>query len=161
VLIGVGVLKEKISARGLAMLLVTFTAVMIVIIGSTKYTGAKEDAVWWHFLILGLNPIVKAMGIVMMRKVRDLRASVLACWTNFFQIVFYVPLVYIVDDGMSICRTFLTADWCILAGLGLCTVCAQTFRFAAIKRCEATKMQPYTFMRPLQQFATDFLLFGT
>ena len=47
-----------------------------------------------------------------------------------------------------------------LLALGLCTMLAQTVRFKATKLSEASKLQPYAFTRPMQQYITDSYLFN-
>jgi len=73
----------------------------------------------------------------------------------------FVPAVYLSGSDLSILYKLSIVDLLCLTGVGGLTIVNQVFRFRALKYSEASRMQPYAFLRPLQQYLTDILLFNT
>ncbi len=73
----------------------------------------------------------------------------------------FLPVVYISGNDLAILKTFSITDLLFLFGVGGLTLVNQVMRFRALKYSEASRMQPYAFLRPLQQYLTDILIFHT
>ena len=80
---------------------------------------------------------------------------------NFTQIIIFPIAVYSMGSDLSIIYLFTAADYFCLIGVGGLTIINQVMRFRALKNSEASRLQPYAFTRPLQQYLTDILVFST
>ena len=75
--------------------------------------------------------------------------NVVSCYMNLFQMLVFLPTVYIVGKDLTILKTFSITDMLFLIGVGSLTLVNQVMRFRALKYSEASRMQPYAFLRPL------------
>jgi hypothetical protein len=84
-----------------------------------------------------------------MRQVRKMHEQVVSCYMNLAQLVVFVPLVYFTGSDLTIWRQFNYIDLVCLFGVGTLTIINQVCRFRALKLSEASRLQPYSFLRPL------------
>lgn len=75
--------------------------------------------------------------------------------------IVFLPAVYISDNDLTVLNKFSIIDLLCMCGVGGLTLVNQVMRFRALKYSEASRMQPYAFLRPLQQYLTDILIFHT
>jgi drug/metabolite transporter (DMT)-like permease len=134
---------------------------MVILGGETKEnTNPLYDPSIWAYVALLSNPLAIAAGNLAMRKGKKLNDSVVSCYMALAMLVFFLPFCLVSGKDLTIIADFSALDWVCIWFIAAGTIVSQTLRFMALKNHTLTGVQPYTFLQPLQQFATDLLLFG-
>ena len=107
-----------------------------------------------------MNPLAVSTGNIAMRKGRKLNDNVVSCYMALSLFLVFTPICIATGSDLTLIFSFSTFDWACLFFIAAGTVFSQTMRFKALKETELTKVQPYTFLQPFQQFLTDFLVFS-
>ena len=114
-------------------MIVAFIGAVILIMGNPNDSIGAQDSTLFGFISLLLNPVLVAIGTIMMRSMRELNESVVSCYMNGASILVFTPLVYLQGADLSPCFSFTLADWCWIVGLSLSVIGSQTFRYKALQ----------------------------
>lgn len=84
VFLGVVFLKEKLPMKEALVLAVSFASVLLVILGANQSENPDDQVgkEWWMWVILFMNPIIKSVSSILLRKIKKLNVSVVSCWLN-------------------------------------------------------------------------------
>ena len=127
-------LNEKVTRRDILMVMVIFTAVVLVILGAQGKERETMQSDWVAVSCLIIQPFMLAGGVIAMRRMKKMHSMVVSTYTNFFLMI--TSLIAIASTpGLDF--TFLnqlnTTSWvmfCLVAGL---TIGEQTTKFMALK----------------------------
>ena len=97
---------------------------------------------------------------ITIRKMRDVNEWVPCAAAKFTQIPLFFLFMVVCDNDLWLWTRFGLFDYFIIFSSGLFSILSQTFLFKALRNHSASALQPYSFLRPLQQFLTDIMFFN-
>ena len=80
-----------------------FCGAIILILGGANEDPVPEGSSLIGFICLIFNPVLVAIGTVMMRSMKKLNESVVSCYMNSTSILVFVPIVYWQGADLSPC----------------------------------------------------------
>jgi drug/metabolite transporter (DMT)-like permease len=155
-LLSVMLLGERIHWRrwlGIAMAFVG-----VVLIGFSPGVFAS----WQGLLLVVIAAFVGAVGLVAIKRVRDLEPLELQAWLAWGSVPLLLPLTLLLEDGQlaSLTEAGVTGWGALLYSAVLASLVAHTSYFALIRRYPVSTVAPVTVLTPLFSVFFSVLLLG-
>ena len=96
---------------------------------------------------------------ITMRQMRKVNEWVPSAAANFTQIPLFFLFMIVCGNDLWLFTSFGLLDYFVVLCSGIFTILSQTFLFQALRNHSASALQPYSFLRPLQQFVVDTMFF--
>lgn len=155
-LLSVMLLGERIHWRRWLGISMSFAG--IVLIGfSPEVLGA-----WHGLLLIVAAAFVGAVGLVAIKRVRDLEPLELQAWLAWGSLPLLLPLSLLLEDGQlaSLGTAGLTGWSALLYSAVLASLVAHTSYFALIRRYPVSSVAPVTVLTPLFSVFFSVVLLG-
>ncbi len=119
-------------------------------------------ASWQGLLIIVTSAFIGAVGLVAIKRVRDLEPLELQAWIAWASLPILLPLSYLFEDGqLASLREADFIGWSALVySAVLASLLAHTAYFALIRRYPVTSVAPITVLAPLFSVMFSVLLLG-
>ena len=113
-------------------------------------------------LIIVLAAFIGAIGLIAVKRVRDLEPLELQAWLAWASLPFLLPLTFLLESGqLESLRQADLVDWSALAySAVLASLFAHTAYFALIRRYPVSSVAPVTVLSPLFSVLFSVLLLG-
>ncbi len=119
-------------------------------------------ASWLGLLIIVTSAFIGAIGLVAIKRVRNLEPLELQAWLAWASLPILLPLSFLLEDGqLASLRQADLAGWsALLYSAVLASLFAHTAYFALIRRYPVTSVAPITVLAPLFSVMFAILLLG-
>jgi O-acetylserine/cysteine efflux transporter len=117
---------------------------------------------WSGLLLVVIAALVGSIGLVAIKRVRDLEPLELQAWLAWGSVPLLLPLTLLLEDGQldSLVHAGITGWSALLYSALLASLVAHTAYFALIRRYPVSSVAPVTVLTPLFSVAFSVLLLG-
>ena len=109
------------------------------------------------FLAVIIVPISSTTNIILQRQMISLNDYTAGAYLSFAMTIFYVPLVYLIGDGLDILKNFSLSDWFLISIIGSIGCIGKILRFKALQFEEPGKLSGLTYLQNIIQFLMDLM----
>ena len=99
------ILNERLGRKQLTVLFLAFGAVSLVILGGTQADKVVYQTNFFAFVMLIMNPIAVALGMIVMRSMRNTPEWTVNSWVNLMLFISMTPII-ILTKGFSALNLF-------------------------------------------------------
>ena len=92
------------------------------------------------------EPLVAAVGMVLMRSLRKLSNMTVSCYANLSTIFIQFVWVYSVGDDLFAYKAFDVYDWLAISACSVCLVFVQVLQMVAMQNLPVPVTQPLQFL---------------
>ena len=155
-ILSVAVLGERIRWRRTLGILLSFAGIVVL--------GFNPDVIrsWQGLALVVLGAFVGAIGLIAIKRVRDLNALELQAWLSWGSLPVFLLLSLWMEDGQieSLRNIDLTGAAAVLYSALFASLFAHTAYFALIHRYPVSSVAPLTVLAPVFSVAFAILFLG-
>ena len=153
-ILGVILLKEKLTPRGIIGMLFAFSGVVMI----TGEPRVQDNLIPVFTVIAG--GLFWALGQVMIRKLGNVGSLRLLAWIALFASPQLFVASFLFEEGQIEAITNAgPTQWMVILYLGLImTALAYGMWYNVLANCEVSKVAPFLLLNPLATVATSFLI---
>jgi len=171
VLLAILLLKEKVSVRTWTVIGLAFISAVLVVVGGpggfhglfdNEDTDAGKTLFILAFIALFMNPIIEAIGIIALRKMRRLPNWTIITWMSFVNIIVFGVIMAAVGESFKypFDNSWVAYDWFCLCGSSVTVIISSIGKFKAISNWKASKIAFFQFLCSIIQCIFDVTLLG-
>jgi O-acetylserine/cysteine efflux transporter len=155
-LLSVAVLDERIHWRRWLGIALSFAGVVLIGFSPEVFHS------WVGLLLVVISAFAGAVGLVAIKRVRDLEPLELQAWLAWGSVPLLLPLSLLLEDGQfASFGTAGTIGWgALLYSALLSSLVAHTAYFALVRRYPVSSVAPVTVLTPLFSVFFSVLLLG-
>jgi len=152
VLLAILLLKEKVSVRTWTVIGLAFISAVLVVVGgpggihglfdNEDKIDAGKTLFILAFIALIMNPMIEAIGIIALRKMRRLPNWTIITWLSFANIVVFGVVMAAVGESFKYPfeNKWGAYDWFCLCGSSVSVIVSSIGKFKAISNWQASKI---------------------
>jgi O-acetylserine/cysteine efflux transporter len=155
-LLSVMLLGERIHWRRWLGIAMAFAGVVLIGFSPEVFSS------WTGLLLIVIAAFIGAVGLVAIKRVRDLEPLELQAWLAWGSVPLLLPLSLLLEDGQlaSLATAGVTGWSALLYSAVMASLVAHTSYFALIRRYPVSSVAPVTVLTPLFSVFFAVLLLG-
>jgi len=140
-------------------IVLVFSAVVLVLIGAEGSDKKALQDDWVALTCLIVYPIASSLGVIAMRKMKEMHYMVVSTYKNIFMAFFSISMIVASPNlDFKFVQELTAKQWLLFVLLGLMMIGDLTLKFSALKFQQASKLQKLAFLPCVWQFLIDLLL---
>ena len=155
-ILSIVVLGERIRWRRSLGIALSFAGVIVL--------GFNPEVLesWQGLALIVLGAFIGAIGLVAIKRVRDLNALELQAWLSWGSLPVFLMLSFWLEEGQieSLCKIDLVGAGAVLYSALLASLFAHTAYFALVHRYPVSSVAPLTVLAPVFSIAFAILFLG-